>query len=151
MSRRRFADLADAGRQLGAALTESYGGHDDALILGIEPHGLVVGQAAAQVLGLPVLGLAPDGPAPAEVVDRVVLVVDDGVESGGTATRLAALLRASGPARLVLAVPVCPREPYSALTRSYDEVIALERPFMVRSLAWHYVDPPDPGGESAGS
>ena len=87
-----------------------------------------------------------------DVYGRVVLLVDDGVEGGGTATRLAALLRAAGPERLVLAVPVCPREPYAALLRIYDEVIALERPLMARSLAWHYTNAPGdkgfPGSET---
>jgi putative phosphoribosyl transferase len=140
---RRFADFTDAGRQLGAELAETYAGRDDVLVVGVQPYGLEVAVAASQVLRLPVVGLDEDGEAP-DVHGRVVLLVDDGVQGGGTATRLAALLRAAGPERLVLAVPVCPREPYAALARVFDEVVALERPLMARSLAWHYKEFPAP-------
>ena len=105
-----------------------------------------VARAAAEVLALPVLGVPPDGPAPDGIAGLVVLVVDDGVEGGGTATRLAGVLRAAAPRTLVLAVPVCPREPYAALQRVYDDVVALERPLMARSLAWHYANVPGDKG-----
>lgn len=137
MTAPRFADFIDAGRQLGEALA-TYTGRDDVLVVGVEPYGLEVAVAAAEVLRLPVRGLVEGGVVPDEVGGRVVLLVDDGVESGGTATRLAAVLRAAAPERIVLAVPVCPREPYAALARVFDEVVALERPLMQRSLAWHY-------------
>jgi predicted phosphoribosyltransferase len=138
MTVRRFADFADAGRQLAEELAGTYVGRDDVLVVGVEPYGLEVARATAEALGLPVVGVAPDGSAPEGVTGQVVLLVDDGVEGGGTASRLAALLRAAGPQRLVLAVPVCPREPYAALALVFDEVVALERPLMTRSLAWHY-------------
>ncbi len=135
---RRFDDLADAGRQLGSALAGAYGGLDAVVLLGVEPHGLEVARAVGAVLGRPACGIEPEGAVPDGLPGRVVLLVDDGVESGGTATRLGALLRAAVPERLVLAVPVCPREPYASLIRVFDEVVALERPLMARSLAWHY-------------
>ena len=138
MTRRRFADLADAGRQLGAALAEPYGAREGVVVLGVEPHGLVVAREVASVLACSAHALPPEGPAPARLSGAIVLLVDDGVEGGGTAARLGSLLRAARPARLVLAVPVCPREPYASLARVFDEVVALERPLMARSLAWHY-------------
>jgi putative phosphoribosyl transferase len=49
-------------------------------------------------------------------------------------------MRASGAARLVLAVPVCPREALADLALRYDEVVAVARPLARRSLAWHYDD-----------
>ena len=144
MTTRRFADFADAGRQLADELDGAYTGGDDVLVVGVEPYGLEVARATAASLGLPVVGISPDGPAPTDVAGRVLLLVDDGVEGGGTASRLGALLRAADPERLVLAVPVCPREPYAALVRVFDEVVALERPLMARSLAWHYKAFPSP-------
>jgi putative phosphoribosyl transferase len=138
---RRFAGLADAGRQLSAAL-RAYAQREDVLLLGLEPHGLVVAEAAAAELGLPVAAVNAAGEYGVALDGRTVILVDDGVESGATASRLGALLRAAAPERLVLAVPVCPREPYAALLRAFDEVVALERPLMIRSLAWHYATPP---------
>ncbi len=141
MTTRRFADLADAGRQLSAAL-HAYAQREDVLLLGVEPHGFEVAEAAAAELGLPVAAVSTAGAYAVALDGRTVILVDDGVESGATASRLGALLRAALPERLVLAVPVCPREPYSALAQVFDEVVALERPLMIRSLAWHYVTPP---------
>ncbi len=143
MRKPRFADLADAGRQLGEALAASYAGRDEVLVVGVEPLGLQVAQVVAGLLSAPVVGVAAAGPVPEGTQGRVVLLVDDGVEGGGTASRLGAQLRAADPERLVLAVPVCPREPYSALSRVFDEVVALERPLMARSLSWHYISFPE--------
>ena len=63
------------------------------------------------VRGLPVTRSADGAVAePVEGIEgRLVIVVDDGVETGTVARAAAAALRPLGPARLVLAVPVCSR------------------------------------------
>ncbi len=140
----RFADLTDAGRTLGRDLAPRFGAIAGLVVLGVEPHGLVVALAAAAEMGTRALGIAsePGAEDAPSVAGHVVVLVDDGVVGGTTARRLGGQLRALGPKRLVLAVPVCPREPYAELARVFDEVIALQRPFMMRSLAWHYDDFP---------
>ncbi len=50
---RAFADRADAGRRLGAALADEYGGRPDALVLGLPRGGVVVAAEVARVLHLP--------------------------------------------------------------------------------------------------
>ena len=73
-----------------------------------------------------------------DVEGRDVVVIDDGVETGTAAMVAGAALRAAGATGLVLAVPVCPRDSEAALRMRYDDVIAVTRPLVRRSLRWHY-------------
>ena len=54
---------------------------------------------------------------------RDVVVVDDGIATGGTVLAAGHILRAAGPRRLVLAVPVAPRESLTRVAEAYDEVV----------------------------
>lgn len=66
--------------------------------------------------------------AAAPVGARNVIVVDDGIATGGTVTAAARLLRAQAPERLVLAVPVAPVQSLGQLRGDYDEVVVLHTP-----------------------
>lgn len=59
---------------------------------------------------------------------RTVIVVDDGLATGATARAAAQALRAQGAARVVLAVPVAPRDTLATLHGDFDEVVCLEQP-----------------------
>jgi len=71
---------------------------------------------------------------------RCVIIVDDGIATGGTVK--AALLGAkrNHPANLVLAVPVAPREVVTELQAECDEVVVLETPDPFISVGTHYAD-----------
>ena len=61
--------------------------------------------------------------------------------TGYTAARLVGgALREAGTTRLVLAVPVCPRQAEAGLQALYDEIVAIDRPLARRDLRWHYID-----------
>jgi predicted phosphoribosyltransferase len=139
----RFADLADAGRQLAARLPADLVA--DCLLVAVPPGGVAVAEAVGGATGLvPVpleLARTEDGVSvrvPFEVGGRRVLVVADGVETGTAARAVVAALRAGAAAYVVLAVPVCPREAEADLRRRYDDVIAVTKPLVRRSLRWHY-------------
>lgn len=68
------------------------------------------------------------GRAPALVAGGVAVVVDDGVATGSTAIASLRWARAQGAARVVLAVPVAPREAIPMLEREADEIVCLEVP-----------------------
>jgi predicted phosphoribosyltransferase len=139
----RFADLADGGRQLAGLLAPDV--LADAVVLAVPPDGVTVASAVATALGLEVVPLVTtrndDGVSvevPVDVSGRRVIVVDDGVETGTAARAVVAALRQAGASYVVLAVPVCPREAEADLRHRYDDVIAVTRPLVRRSLRWHY-------------
>ena len=63
------------------------------------------------------------GAPPIDVRGRVVLVVDDGIATGGTARAAIETLRARGAGRVVLAVPVGAAESLAELASIADEVV----------------------------
>jgi predicted phosphoribosyltransferase len=139
----RFVDLADGGRRLAELLGPAL--EADPLVLSMGEGGRVTGAAVGEALGIAVTHLETertgDGvrvEVSVDVSGRAVLVVDDGVETGTAARAVALALRDAGATRVVLAVPVCPREAEADLRHRFDDVIAVDRPLVRRSLRWHY-------------
>lgn len=64
----------------------------------------------------------------AELEGAVVVVVDDGIATGGTARQACLLARRGGAARVILAVPVAPRDVAEELRSVADEVVVLSCP-----------------------
>ena len=136
-----FENLRDAGGKLAALVKAEYPQKPD-VILAVIPNGVPVALPVGRGLGLPVLRTA-DGPVVLEVPTVAglrVIVIDDGVETGAVARVVAASLIKGGPASLTLAVPVCPRQSLAELALRYDQIIAIDKPLVHRSLAWHYSD-----------
>jgi putative phosphoribosyl transferase len=71
---------------------------------------------------------------------RTVILVDDGIATGGTAVVAARALKARGAERVVLAVPVAPPGSSSRLATEFDEVICLEEPNGFSGVGQFYVD-----------
>ncbi|HSO35238.1 MAG TPA: phosphoribosyltransferase [Labilithrix sp.] len=65
------------------------------------------------------------GAPPLDVRGKTVLVVDDGVATGGTARAALQTLRARGAGRIVLAVPVGASESLAELASVADELVCL--------------------------
>jgi putative phosphoribosyl transferase len=68
------------------------------------------------------------GRPPVDVRGKVAVVVDDGVATGGTAAAAVRWARAQGATRVVLAIPVAPREALMRLSKEADEVVCLGTP-----------------------
>ena len=68
------------------------------------------------------------GRPPVEVKGHTAIVVDDGLATGGTARAALRAVRARGPRKLVLAVPVGAPETVESLRKEADEVICLLEP-----------------------
>lgn len=75
-----------------------------------------------------------------DVRDRTVIVVDDGVATGGTAHAALQTLRARGAARLVLAVPVGAADTLDELATVADDVICLHPKDAFRAVSLWYDD-----------
>ena len=141
-----FANLADGGSRLVAAVTTSVGALTDPLVVAIVPNGVAVAEPLADALDLPLEAACLDREGEPRVTQvpavdgRSAIVVDDGVETGTAAMLVGLALRDAGAARLILAVPVCPRQAEPGLARIYDEIVAISRPLARRDLRWHYAD-----------
>jgi predicted phosphoribosyltransferase len=59
---------------------------------------------------------------------RTVILVDDGIATGATVRAALLALRAAGPTRILLAVPVAPQSALDQVADLVDEVVCLEIP-----------------------
>lgn len=80
------------------------------------------------------------GRAPLSVRGRTVLLIDDGIATGGSIRAALRGLRKANAKRIVLAVPVAPEQTVEALRREADEVIALETPEPFFAVGLWYSD-----------
>jgi putative phosphoribosyl transferase len=69
---------------------------------------------------------------------RDLVVVDDGLATGGTARAALAAVRAAEPSRLVLAVPVGAAQTVRALAEDADDVVALAAPWTFQAVGQWY-------------
>jgi predicted phosphoribosyltransferase len=138
----KFANLADAGDRLAPLLADL---PRESLLIAIMPSGIAVACRIAKQTRMDVGAafLDRDG----EVVrvtelppvdGRTVVIVDDGIETGTAVRAVVQAVRDAGAARVIVAMPVVPKEAQAWLDLMVDEVIAIDRPFGRRSLAWHY-------------
>jgi predicted phosphoribosyltransferase len=68
------------------------------------------------------------GPAEAVGVRRQVIITDDGIATGSTARAAVRSVRNKGAQRVILAVPVAPREAIEGLRPLVDELLCLATP-----------------------
>jgi len=80
------------------------------------------------------------GRPPLAVAGRVVIVVDDGIATGGSMRAALRGIRRAGPRRLVLAVPVAPPDTIEALRADVDEVVCLSTPAWFGAVGNFYRD-----------
>jgi putative phosphoribosyl transferase len=77
---------------------------------------------------------------PADITNRTVVIVDDGLATGASARAAIAVARARGARRVILAVPVAPPETVTALEPLADAVISVETPSPLHAVGQVYVD-----------
>lgn len=80
-----------------------------------------------------------DRPNP-DVAGRTVILVDDGIATGGTMRAALRALRRKQPERLVMAVPVAAPDSIAELALECDEIVCLAQPFPFHAVGVHYAD-----------
>ncbi len=76
----------------------------------------------------------------AELRDRVVIVVDDGIATGATVRAALRAIRRKGPRMLVLAVPVAPTSTIKELEGEADEIVCLQCHEPFYAIGLYYAD-----------
>jgi putative phosphoribosyl transferase len=76
----------------------------------------------------------------ADVTDRVVIVVDDGIATGATVRAALEAILERKPKWLVLAVPVAPPDALEDLADVTDEIVCLQSPEHFYALGLYYED-----------
>jgi predicted phosphoribosyltransferase len=77
---------------------------------------------------------------PADLRDRIVILVDDGLATGSTMRAAVEAVRRRAPARVVIAVPVGAPETCDALAAIADELICARRPGSFSAVGLWYHD-----------
>jgi predicted phosphoribosyltransferase len=80
-----------------------------------------------------------DRPTP-QLKDQVVILVDDGLATGSSMMAAIHAVRMQAPERIVVAVPVAPRETVEDLSMQVDEVICPLIPEWMMSIGYWYLD-----------
>lgn len=78
-------------------------------------------------------------PAPS-LAHRTVIIVDDGIATGGTVRAALRAVRALEPERIVLAVPVAPRATLTELADDVDATVCVSPVEVLWSVGEHYDD-----------
>jgi putative phosphoribosyl transferase len=88
-----------------------------------------------------------EGRPPPELLDRTVVLVDDGVATGGTLHVAIRAVRARSARRVVVALGVAPAEALPSLLRAADDLVVLLAPRQFYAVGdWYRVfDPVDDG------
>jgi len=80
------------------------------------------------------------GRATLELRGRIVILVDDGIATGGTMRAAIRAVRKRHPARLILATPVASPDVIADLRQEVDEVVCLHQPEPMLAIGLWYED-----------
>jgi putative phosphoribosyl transferase len=80
------------------------------------------------------------GHRPSPAAGRTAIVIDDGLATGATARAALRALRRQGAVKVVLAVPVAPRDTLAAMEQEADAVVCLDSPAWFPGVGAFYGD-----------
>ncbi len=80
------------------------------------------------------------GHSPLPIRGQIAILVDDGIATGSTMRAAITALRAHGPARIVVAVPVAPPSTAKELRSEVDELVCVAQPERFSAIGQWYED-----------
>lgn len=80
------------------------------------------------------------GRPPPDVAGRTVILVDDGIATGGTMRAAIRAVKKRRPAHLIVAAPVAAPDVIAALRREVDDVVCLHQPVALHAIGLWYED-----------
>lgn len=83
-----------------------------------------------------------EGRSPLSVAGKTAIVVDDGIATGASIKAALKALAHRNPARVILAIPVAPKDVLDELEDNTDEIVCIETPFPFYAVGAHYRDFP---------
>lgn len=162
-----FVDRQEAG-VLVAKKLQKYKSRKNALVLAIPRGGVVIGKILADELKVP-LGVIyakkiptpgqPELAAGARIVrtskfgktpetkDKEVILTDDGIATGETVKAAIKYLKRKKAKRIILVIPVAPKDTFRKLKKMVDEVIILATPVFFSAVGEFYRDFPQVSDE----
>lgn len=81
------------------------------------------------------------------VKNRIVILVDDGLATGATMRAAIDALKQQQPKKIIVAVPVAPRDTYEKFKKLVDEIICLQLPAPFYSIGQWYENFPQTSDE----
>ena len=75
-----------------------------------------------------------------EIAGRTVIVIDDGIATGGSIRAALRGVRRMGPKKVILAVPVAPSDTIESLRAEADEIVCLQTPEYFMAIGEFYED-----------
>jgi putative phosphoribosyl transferase len=87
------------------------------------------------------------GNAHPDLSKRIVILVDDGLATGATMRAAVEAIKQAKPQRIIVAVPVAPRETYEEFKKWVDEIVCLETPEVFYSISQWYEQFPQTSDE----
>jgi predicted phosphoribosyltransferase len=77
---------------------------------------------------------------PSDLKDKIVIIVDDGIATGNTIKATIIAIRNSNPKKIIVAVPVAPKDTAIKINDLVDELICLQTPFEFYGVGQFYDD-----------
>ncbi len=75
-----------------------------------------------------------------QLKDKVVILVDDGLATGNTMLNTIALIKKCYPKKIVVAIPVAPKEAIDAIKKEGVTVVVIEIPYFFNGIGAFYED-----------
>lgn len=79
-----------------------------------------------------------DNKPPLNLANKIAIVVDDGVATGSTLMATLALIKQDKPQKIILALPVAPKDTFAKLQAQVDEIICVQVPEVFYSVGQFY-------------